>query len=85
AHCSAQRARLVLALKQQLTRHQDQVVSRERHLCALGPEQTLVRGYSMILDGNGKPISSVDSLRKGREITLKVRDGEVGAKVISKD
>lgn len=85
AHCSAQRARLVLALKQQLARHQDQVVSRERHLRALGPEQTLVRGYSMILDGNGKPISSVDSLRKGREITLKVRDGEVGARVISKD
>jgi exodeoxyribonuclease VII large subunit len=82
--CAALRARLDLALKQQLSRHHDQIVSRERHLRALGPEQTLARGYSMILDGNGKPISSVESLRQGREVTLKVRDGEVGAKVTSK-
>lgn len=81
AHGQAQRTRLELALKQQLARHQDQLSSRQRHLRALGPEQTLARGYSMVLDGHGKPINSVSALRKGREVTLKVSDGEVGATV----
>ncbi len=42
----------------------------------LGPQQTLERGYSITLDGNGHVVRSVQALKTGDVVRTKVTDGE---------
>ncbi|MBO5143318.1 MAG: exodeoxyribonuclease VII large subunit [Clostridia bacterium] len=51
-------------------------------LDALSPLKTLVRGYSIIEDKNGKIVKSVKQISKDDEIKLTLNDGNVKAKVI---
>ncbi|MGY8689249.1 MAG: exodeoxyribonuclease VII large subunit, partial [Verrucomicrobiales bacterium] len=66
---------------QQLQRKADRLNGMKRHLGALGPEQTLARGYSIVLDEAGAPIHSIKELPLGKSVKVKVLDGEVGATV----
>ena len=77
----AQGVRLAQEVDRQIANQADRLAATERHLRALGPEQTLARGYSMVLDENRRPISSIRWLPAGRSVRLRVLDGEVGVTV----
>ena len=49
------------------------------------PENVFNKGYAAILDDNGMIISSVDMARENEEYTLRLKDGSLRAKVISKE
>lgn len=49
------------------------------------PENVFKKGYAAILDDNGKIISSVEMARENEEYTLRLKDGSIRAKVISKE
>ena len=51
-------------------------------LIALGPQNVLKRGYS-IVTYNHKAIDSVDKIETGSEITINMSDGDLGAKVMT--
>ena len=44
-------------------------------LDALNPRAVLTRGYTMTMDPQGKPVTSVDSLRKGDTLKTCLADG----------
>ena len=56
----------------------------ERLALALGahdPERTLARGYALVENTAGDPVSSVASAREARDLRLRFRDGRVAARV----
>jgi exodeoxyribonuclease VII large subunit len=56
----------------------------ERLALALGahdPERTLSRGYALVEDRAGDPVTSVASARTARDLRLRFRDGRVAARV----
>lgn len=46
-----------------------------------GPEKTLSRGFAIVRDGQGKPITSIASAKPVGEIEIEFRDGRVAAQV----
>ena len=48
---------------------------------SLSPLSVLSRGYGAVFDGEGKVITKVSETFKGKEITVKMSDGEFGATV----
>ena len=50
-------------------------------LGSLSPLSVLSRGYGAVFDGEGKVITKVSETFKGKEITVKMSDGEFGATV----
>ncbi len=49
---------------------------------SLSPLKTMLRGYSIIQDDNGKVINSVRFLETGQEVQLRLSDGNKHAKII---
>ena len=45
----------------------------------LGPQQTLARGYAIIRNPQGTPLTSAEAVRAEPALTLTLRDGEVAA------
>jgi exodeoxyribonuclease VII large subunit len=46
-------------------------------LHSLSPEATVKRGFSMTLDGNGNPVTSISDVNSGDRLITKVIDGEI--------
>jgi exodeoxyribonuclease VII large subunit len=45
------------------------------------PERTLERGYALVEDGDGEPVTSAAAARAAENVKLRFSDGRVGAKV----
>lgn len=52
-------------------------------LDSLSPLKTMLRGYSVVCNNEGKLISKVSDVNIGEEINIKVTDGNLNAKVES--
>ena len=52
-------------------------------LSALDPKLVLQRGYALLSDANGLPITSVRQTQPGQAITAALADGEVDASVVA--
>jgi exodeoxyribonuclease VII large subunit len=50
-------------------------------LAAHDPERTLARGYALVEDGAGDPVSSAARAREAEAVALRFRDGRVRARV----
>ena len=50
-------------------------------LRAMGPEETLKRGYALVQSPNGKLVRKVDSARKSGDLVVRFSDGKIGVKV----
>jgi exodeoxyribonuclease VII large subunit len=50
-------------------------------LRAMGPEETLNRGYALVQSPDGKLVRRVDSARKMGDLVVRFSDGKVGVKV----
>jgi exodeoxyribonuclease VII large subunit len=78
---------LVLGRTADRARGSEQVRRRselDRLALALGahdPERTLARGYALVEDRGGEPVTSVASAREARDLRLRFRDGRVAARV----
>ena len=74
--------RMQAALQEQLTDRRSTLERYAVQLDALSPLKVLGRGYAVAQDKEGKVLKSVKQLGKGKEFTLRVSDGSVGAKVV---
>jgi exodeoxyribonuclease VII large subunit len=50
-------------------------------LRSLSYERVLDRGYALVRDAAGEPVTSVSGARPGSDVTLRFRDGEAGARI----
>jgi exodeoxyribonuclease VII large subunit len=50
-------------------------------LAAHDPDRTLARGYALVEDGAGDPVTSAAAAREAEAVALRFRDGRVRAKV----
>ena len=74
-------ARLGNAAKYQLERAKQKLVSLERSIALLGPEQTLRRGYSITRKTNGEILQRSEDVEPGDEILTRLAEGEVRSRV----
>ena len=49
------------------------------------PERTLERGYALVEDGAGEPVSGIAAARAAGHVTLRFADGRVGAQIEEDD
>ena len=53
-------------------------------LTALNPLAVLSRGYGAVFSNNGNVIKSIEQIKKGEIITVKISDGDITAEIINK-
>ena len=73
--------RLENAARYQLERAQQKLLSLERSIALLGPEQTLQRGYSITRKPTGEILQRSEDLKPGDEILTRLAEGEVRSRV----
>jgi exodeoxyribonuclease VII large subunit len=81
AEVAGVQARLENAAKYQLERAKQRLVSLERSIALLGPEQTLRRGYSITRKTNGEILQRSEDVKPGEEILTRLAEGEVKSRV----
>jgi exodeoxyribonuclease VII large subunit len=69
------RLRRIAASK--LDSHKNRLAEFANFLRLLGPRQTLERGYSITLDGDGNVVRSIQALRIGDQIRTKLAEGDL--------
>ncbi len=85
-----ERKMAALSAEERLQERMDRLLERRRHELAiyiermkgLSPLEKLNSGYSYVEDGAGHNVRSVRQVREGQEITVRVKDGRIGAKVV---
>jgi exodeoxyribonuclease VII large subunit len=81
-HINELRDRLAASAQRGLRERHAALESRAGRLSALGPEQTLRRGYSICVDGaDGTIIREAAQTSKGRPINVRLGSGRLGARV----
>jgi exodeoxyribonuclease VII large subunit len=57
--------------------HKNRIAEITNFLRLLGPRQTLERGYSITLDGDGNVVRSIQALRVGDSVRTKLAEGDL--------
>lgn len=86
-----ERKMAALSAEGRLQERMDRLLEKRRHKLAiyiermkgLSPLEKLSSGYSYVEDGTGKNVRSVRQVREGQNITIRVKDGQIGARVLS--
>ena len=81
AEITGVQARLENAAKNQLERARHRLLSLERSIALLGPQQTLERGYSITRKPTGEIVQRSDEVKPGDEILTRLAQGELRSKV----
>jgi exodeoxyribonuclease VII large subunit len=86
SRCAAQRQRLELfharmtgAVAAALRRREAEVRASGQLLASLGYRNVLARGFTLVRDGEGRPVRSADAVVAGARLDLEFADGHVGA------
>jgi exodeoxyribonuclease VII large subunit len=74
---------LVSIIKHKLKSFTDNEDSLNKQLLALGPQNVIKRGYSIVLNKSGNIVQSSKDLIIGEVFSLKMKDGSIKAKKIS--
>ncbi|MBP5289627.1 MAG: exodeoxyribonuclease VII large subunit [Clostridia bacterium] len=69
------------ALEKKLSDKKADLVRLTAQLQALSPLAVMTRGYSAVLDGKGKSVNTVKSMRPGDRVSVRLRDGEASAEI----
>ncbi|MFP4001666.1 MAG: exodeoxyribonuclease VII large subunit [Thermoplasmata archaeon] len=69
--------RLDLTLERYLERYRERLENKKDRLNALGPIQTMKRGYSIVMDEQKRVVSSVDEVEKEDLLSINMIDGEI--------
>lgn len=75
--------RLQERMKRLLERRRHELAIYIEKMKGLSPLEKLNSGYSYVEDGAGKNVCSVRQVREGQDITIRVKDGRIGARVLS--
>ena len=86
-----ERKMTAISAEEKLQERMKRLLEKRRHELAiyiermkgLSPLEKLNSGYSYVEDGAGKNVRSVRQVREGQDITIRVKDGRIGAKVLS--
>ena len=57
----------------------------KKSLNLINPQNILNKGYSIILNEEGKLISSIDNVSIGEKISIQIKDGNIKANVSGKE
>ena len=76
-------ARVQGMLSRALTRHGSRVDAAAIRLDAINPRRVLARGYALLVDAGGHPVSSVAQIRQGDALVATLQDGLAGVDVKS--
>ena len=60
-----------------LTKYNDSLNHRKQLLSALSPSKWLKRGFSIVCDINGKPVNSINNLKKNQILHIEFSDGKI--------
>lgn len=79
-----------LSAEERLQERMNRLLERRRHeleiyierMKGLSPLEKLGSGYSYVEDSGGHNIRSVRQVREGQDITIRVKDGRIGARVV---
>jgi exodeoxyribonuclease VII large subunit len=74
-------ARLANAATYQIERAKQNLLSLQRSIALLGPEQTLQRGYSITRKPTGEILRRSEDVRPGDEILTRLSEGEIRSTV----
>jgi len=69
------------AVDRQILYKKNRLITINSILTSTNPERVLDRGYSMALNQNGRPITTVAGLKEGDSLTVVLRDGKVTTEV----
>jgi exodeoxyribonuclease VII large subunit len=81
----ARAAALERAERSLSARRADWLAARAAALRAHEPERTLERGYALVLDAAGEPLTGTAAVRAATHFDLRLADGSVGARVSEND
>ena len=73
--------RLARGVHQLIHRHQGKIERLDATLAALNPEAVLNRGYAIVQKRDGTPVKSPAQLRHGEAVTLRLAEGDAGARI----
>jgi exodeoxyribonuclease VII large subunit len=73
------------AVNIKLTSQKQKFVRLSSVLEAVSPLKVISKGYSAVFKDGGKLVKSVDDLSEGDEVSFKLTDGSINAKVVSKN
>ncbi|MBB3104217.1 exodeoxyribonuclease VII large subunit [Azomonas macrocytogenes] len=76
-------SRLPRAMQENLRRQRQQLQSLAQTLQVVSPLATLSRGYSILLDENGRAIRAADQTRPGQRLRARLGEGELSVRVES--
>jgi exodeoxyribonuclease VII large subunit len=77
--------RLVASVRGRLRTDRARLESMRARLAALSPLTVLGRGYSIVLDEQGRAVTRSDAVALGGRVTLRLHEGTLGARVIERD
>jgi exodeoxyribonuclease VII large subunit len=78
---SGVQTRLENVARYQLERAKQRLLSLERSIALLGPQQTLERGYSITRKANGEILRRSEEAKPGDEILTRLAEGELRSRV----
>jgi exodeoxyribonuclease VII large subunit len=84
-HCVRCGDRIARGSLNLLARHRAQISELAARLQNVSPVEVLARGYSMTLDGRGKPIRDYRQVAEGDRITTELSRGRLHSRVESRD
>ena len=73
---------LDMEIRQLVTHYQQLLEHKKATLDALNPDNVIKRGFSLTVDDNGKPITSIKEISKGNKIKTILKDGSVISEVL---
>lgn len=84
-----ERKMTAISAQERLEERMRRILDKRRHaleiyverMKGLSPLEKLSSGYSYVEDGTGRNVRSVRQVREGQEITVRMKDGKVGARV----
>ena len=83
SHCRATETRVRTAATLARSRSASRVESAAIRLAAVDPRRVLARGYALLADARGRPMSSVAAMAVGDCLVATVSDGRAGLVVAS--
>ncbi|MCR4562208.1 MAG: exodeoxyribonuclease VII large subunit [Bacilli bacterium] len=75
------RKRLNLSIDHIIALDKERIEALSKHLSALNPYGVLSRGYSIATNEKGEILKSVSDVRKGEEVTIRLKDGSLKTEV----
>ncbi len=82
AQTGALSAQLPGLAKAQAGRGRLRLTALAGRLAALSPEKVLARGYALVTDGAGAPVTAAGQVAVGDSIRIRLRNGALGAEIM---